>query len=99
MAFDEHYNQLKRDLVNNAGGPTAVARLLEVPSHAMEKDFSLNLYGVVYMIQAAVPHMPRGGRIINIGSVVSRMQIGGGATYAAAKAALDHITGSWAAEV
>ena len=43
--------------------------------------------------------MPRGGRIINIGTVVSKMGMAVAAVYAAAKAAQDSLTASWASEV
>jgi short-subunit dehydrogenase len=43
--------------------------------------------------------MPRGGRIINIGSVISKMGKAYAAIYAAGKAAQDSLTASWAGEV
>ena len=43
--------------------------------------------------------MPKGGRIINIGTVVSKMGMALAAVYAAAKAAQDSLTASWAGEV
>ena len=43
--------------------------------------------------------MPRGGRILNIGTVVSKMGMAVAAVYAAAKASQDSLTASWAGEV
>lgn len=43
--------------------------------------------------------MPSGGRIINVGSIVSKMGLSDTAMYAAAKAAQDSLTASWASEV
>ena len=86
-------------LVNNAGGVNAIAPLLELTPSDIQKDFSINVYSNIFMIQATVPHMPRGGRILNVGSVVSRVQTGAAPTYGASKAALDFLTGAWAAEV
>ncbi|KAL9023353.1 MAG: hypothetical protein Q9180_008269 [Flavoplaca navasiana] len=53
------------------------------------------------MTQAVVNigKMPRGGRIINIGTVVSKMGMALAAVYAAAKAAQDSLTASWASEL
>ena len=53
------------------------------------------------MTQAVVNigKMPRGGRVINIGTVVSKMGMALAAVYAAAKAAQDSLTASWASEV
>lgn len=85
--------------VNNAGGVNAVVSLIDIKPSDIEKDFSINVFSNIYMIQAVVPYMPHGGRIVNVGSVVSRMQTGAAATYGASKAALDFLTGSWAVEV
>ena len=65
----------------------------------LERTFGIIVFGGIYLIQAAVPHMPRGGRIINIGSVASKMGIGHIAAYSAAKAAMDSFTYSTAHEV
>ena len=53
------------------------------------------------MTQAIVDigKMPRGGRILNIGSIASKMGMAAMATYSAAKAAQDSLTASWASEV
>lgn len=53
------------------------------------------------MTQAVVTvgKMPKGGRIINVGTVTSKMQLDSYAVYAAAKAAQDALTSAWAGEV
>jgi NAD(P)-dependent dehydrogenase (short-subunit alcohol dehydrogenase family) len=43
--------------------------------------------------------MPKGGRIKNIGAVISKMGKTHAAIYAAGKAAQDSLTASWAGEV
>ena len=70
-----------------------------VDQAGLEKTFAITVFGGIYLIQAAVPHMPRGGRIINIGSVASKMGIGHIPVYSAAKAAMDSFTYSIAEEV
>jgi NAD(P)-dependent dehydrogenase (short-subunit alcohol dehydrogenase family) len=50
-------------------------------------------------MQVAVPHMPPGSRIINIGSVASKLGTPGTAIYGASKAAMDALTFSMAMEV
>lgn len=57
------------------------------------------MLGALYLVQDAVPHMPRGSRIINIGSVISKLGVNVMSTYGASKAALDSFTFSWAEEV
>jgi NAD(P)-dependent dehydrogenase (short-subunit alcohol dehydrogenase family) len=51
------------------------------------------------MIQAAVPVMPQGGRIINIGSIASKIGVAPIALYGAAKAANDALTYALAMDV
>ncbi|KAH6892864.1 gluconate 5-dehydrogenase [Thelonectria olida] len=73
-------------------------RLLNATPEVIEKDFGLNAFAGIYTTQVVVPHMPRGGRIINIGTVVSKMVLPGAGVYGAAKAASDFLTVTWAAE-
>lgn len=67
----------------------------------MKHTFAVNVFGATYMIQAAIGigAMPSGGRIINVGSIFSKMGTKATAIYAAAKAAQDSLTTSWAGEV
>lgn len=86
-------------LVNNA----AAARntpLLEVEKEQLEHEFAVNVFGVVYMTQAVVGvgRMPQGGRIVNIGSIASKVLIPP-PVYGATKAAMDALTTLWAGEV
>lgn len=89
------------DVVNNAGGPTIshATKLLDMVPAQIQDDFVLNYMAPVYMIQEVVPYMPSGGRIINIGGLVSRMYLPGAPAYGASKAAMDHSTRVFAAEV
>ena len=61
--------------------------------------FSVNVFGPLYLMQAAVPHMPRGGRIVNIGTIASKMGLTGNPVFIASKAAVDAMTFSMAQEV
>ncbi|KAI1209835.1 putative short-chain dehydrogenase [Annulohypoxylon truncatum] len=87
-------------LVNNAGlslpGP-----LLEAKLENIEKTFSVMVYGPLFMTQAVVGlgKMPKGGRIINIGSVGSRTFPTALPVYSSAKSALDVMTVFWAGEL
>ena len=51
------------------------------------------------MMQSAAPYMPRDGRIINIGSVASKLGASDLPLYSAAKAAVDQLTYAVATEV
>ena len=85
-------------LVNNAGvyefGPIESV----TPEH-FHKQFNLNVLGLLLTTQAAVKHFdPRGGSIINIGSVAAE-GLASAATYAGTKGALNSITVSLAQEL
>ncbi|MGR5949676.1 SDR family NAD(P)-dependent oxidoreductase [Raoultella planticola] len=79
-------------LVNNAG----IARGGPLESLSLEDIDALinvNIRGVVIAIQAALPHLPAGGRIINIGScLANRVASPGIAVYAMTKSALNSLT-------
>lgn len=77
--------------VNNAfwyEGGTALATTRE----ALESIFSVSVFGVLYMIQETYPYMAQGGRIVNIGSVASKLGLSTVPVYASAKAAADALT-------
>ena len=75
-------------LVNNAG--IAVShRIDDFRLEDFDRTVAVNVRAVFVATQAAVKHMKRGGRIINIGSCnAERMPFAGGAVYAMSKAAL-----------
>ncbi|MET1073688.1 MAG: 3-oxoacyl-ACP reductase family protein [Umezawaea sp.] len=79
-------------LVNNAG---IVARVPigEMTVADVDRTFAINVRAVLVAIQAAVRHMPDGGRVITIGSnVADRVPWPHGALYAAGKSALTGMT-------
>jgi NAD(P)-dependent dehydrogenase (short-subunit alcohol dehydrogenase family) len=87
-------------LVNNAGDARNTP-LMEVEAEQLGYEFAVNVFGVIYLIQAVVGvgKMPKGGRIINIGSIASKILVPDSPVYAAAKAAQDALTTLWAGEV
>ena len=75
-------------LVNNAG-IAAMAPLDEYPLEDLDRTLAVNLRAVFVATQAAVKHMPTGGRVVTIGSCnADRIPFEGGAVYAMSKAAL-----------
>jgi 3-oxoacyl-[acyl-carrier protein] reductase len=75
-------------VVHNAG----IAALAPIDSFRLEdfdRTMAINLRAVFVATQAALPHMPNGGRVITIGSCnAERMPFAGGAVYAMSKAGL-----------
>jgi 3-oxoacyl-[acyl-carrier protein] reductase len=85
-------------LVNNAGVYEFGALEQITPEH-FNKQFNLNVLGLLLTTQAAVARFnPQGGSIINIGSVAAD-GIGGGAVYSATKGAVDSVSAALAQEL
>src|SRR5438552_5812427 len=78
-------------LVNNAGFGVAPGAAEESSIEQARSIFDTNLFGIVRMTRAVVPHMRRrgAGRIINIGSVLGFLPMPFGALYAATKHAIE----------
>ena len=75
-------------LVNNAG-VAIIAPIDEYRLEDLDRTLAVNVRAVFVATQAAVKHMPAGGRIINIASCnAERMPFVGGGVYAMSKAAL-----------
>ena len=88
----EHFGRV--DILVNNAGQAAAGSVAEVNPEYFRRILDLNIFGVVYAIQAVVPHMRQagGGLIINISSMVSKMRLPGLGAYAATKAALNMLS-------
>lgn len=56
-------------LVNNAGEQHEVDKPEELTPEQIERTFRTNIFAFMYLATAALPHLPKGGSIINTGSV------------------------------
>jgi 3-oxoacyl-[acyl-carrier protein] reductase len=79
-------------LVNNSG-VYEFAPLEEITEDSFHRMFNTNVLGLLLVSQAAAKHLPEGGSVINVGSVVSRTTPSNTAVYTATKGAVDAITG------
>lgn len=87
-------------LVNNVGGLVARKKLAEMDEEFLNHVVSLNLNSTFLATQAVVPHMPKGGSIVNLASLAGRDGGGGGsAAYALSKAAVMTFTRAMAKEL
>jgi serine 3-dehydrogenase len=79
-------------LVNNAA--ECVFESLELlPAERLSRLFEVNVSAALELVQAALPHMPAGARIINLSSVVAQhLPSAKFAAYAATKTALDGLS-------
>ena len=85
-------------LVNNAGLGLS-GRVAELRVADLRYLFEVNLVGALHCIEAALPLMPRGGRIINVSSVVGKRAIPYVGGYCATKAALNALSDALRVEV
>ncbi|MEM6795239.1 MAG: 3-oxoacyl-ACP reductase family protein [Acidobacteriota bacterium] len=96
----EAYGERIDILVNNVGGLVARKTLAEMDQEFFESILRLNLTSTFLATQAVVPHMPRGGSIVNLASQAGRDGGGPGASaYATAKGAVMTLTRSLAKEL
>ncbi len=79
-------------LVNNSG-VYEFAPIAAITEDSFHRQFNTNVLGILLVTQAAAPHLPEGGSVINIGSVVSRTTPPNSAVYTATKGAVDALTG------
>ncbi len=56
-------------LVNNAGVQCPAEDIRDISKRQLEDTFSVNIFGIFYMVQAALDHLKRGAAIINCTSV------------------------------
>jgi NAD(P)-dependent dehydrogenase (short-subunit alcohol dehydrogenase family) len=85
--------------VNNAGGSPVSTPLTKLPRDEWDATLKLNLTAVWMSTVIAARHMEDGGRILNISSKAAVDPIAGSGHYAAAKAGVNSLTGTFAAEL
>ena len=86
-------------LVNNAG-VYEFAPLEAITAEHFHRQFDINVLGLLLVTQEVARHIgAKGGSIINISSVVSRLTLPGSSVYAGTKAAVDLITRVLATEL
>jgi NAD(P)-dependent dehydrogenase (short-subunit alcohol dehydrogenase family) len=87
--------------VNNASilGPSPQPQLDEYPLAVLEAVYAVNTFAPVALLQLLLPHLlRRQGRVINVSSDAAVEAYEGWGGYGSSKAALDHLTATFAAE-
>jgi 3-oxoacyl-[acyl-carrier protein] reductase len=87
----KHFGRL--DVLVNNSGVYEFAPLEEINEEHFNKQFNVNVLGLLLTTKAAAKHLGEGASIINIGSLVTRITPPGSAVYTATKGAVDAITG------
>jgi short-subunit dehydrogenase len=85
-------------LVNNAGLGLS-GRVAELRPADLRHVFEVNTVGPLNCIQAALPHMRSGGRVINVSSVVGRRAVPKVGGYCATKFALNALSDALRVEI
>jgi NAD(P)-dependent dehydrogenase (short-subunit alcohol dehydrogenase family) len=85
-------------LVNNAGLGLS-GRVSELRAEDLRYVFEVNAIGPLNCLQAALPHMGGGGRVINVSSVVGKRAIPKVGGYCSTKFALNALSDSLRVEV
>ncbi len=83
-------------VVNNAAEQHPQEHICKVSQKQLEKTFRTNIFGMFYMVQAALPHLKEGACVINTSSVTAYTGNGGLMDYASTKGAITSFTRSLA---
>jgi len=75
-------------LVNNAAYQRVHEDIAEFSSEEFDLTFRTNVYAMFYLCRAAMPHLPKGGTIINVASIQSYQPSPNLLAYASTKGAI-----------
>jgi NAD(P)-dependent dehydrogenase (short-subunit alcohol dehydrogenase family) len=79
-------------LVNNAAHQASFKSIEDISDEEWELTFRVNIHSMFYLTKAAVPHMQRGGAIINTASINSDVPNPTLLAYATTKGAIQNFT-------
>lgn len=83
-------------LVNNAAYQHHRESIEDISDEQFDETFRTNIYGYFYLAKAAVKHIPKGGAIVNCGSITGLEGSGKLIDYSATKGAIHAFTKSLA---
>jgi len=81
-------------LINNAGEQHPAEDIREISAKQLERTFATNIFGMFYLVQAALPHLKPGAAIVNCTSVTMYLGAKGLLDYSATKGAITAFTRS-----
>ena len=86
-------------VVNNAAYQLEQKSVLDISEEQLDSTFRTNIYGYIFIVQAALRHLKRGAVIINTGSVTAMKGNPSLIDYSATKGAIHTLTRSLAANL
>jgi len=87
------------DILVTSSGVAEPATLEETSEEHFDKTFDLNVRGMVFTVQRALPRMGEGGAIVLVGSIAGRIANPGYGAYSASKAAVRSFARTWTHEL
>lgn len=81
-------------VINNAGEQHPAKDIRDISPAQLERIFQTNIFGMFYLVQAALPHLKRGAAIVNCTSVTMYQGSAGLLDYSATKGAITAFTRS-----
>src|SRR3546814_11524083 len=81
-------------LVNNAGEQHPAADIRDIDEDQLQRTFATNIFGMFYLVQAALPHLKKGSAIVNCTSVTMSQASKGLLDYSATTGAITAFTRS-----
>jgi NAD(P)-dependent dehydrogenase (short-subunit alcohol dehydrogenase family) len=79
-------------LVNVAGKQVATQDIADITTEQFDATFRTNVYAMFWLSRAVIPHLPKGGSIINTSSIQASQPSPTLLDYAATKAAITNFT-------
>ena len=92
------FNTFHIDILVNNAGVAEVRAVEDVTRMSYDAVFAVNARALFFMTQAVLPHIRKGGRIINVSSTGARTDVPCTSVYAGSKATVEAFTRVMAAE-
>ncbi len=89
----------KVDIVFANAGAGGIVPLGQITEEHFDRIFDVNVKGLVFTVQGALPMMPDGGTIVLNASIVSKMGMPALSVYSATKAAVRSFARTWAVDL
>lgn len=81
-------------VVNNAGEQHPAEDIRDISPEQLQQTFATNIFGMFYLVQAALPHLKAGAAIVNCTSITMYQGSGSLLDYSATKGAITAFTRS-----